>query len=247
MHAIILAAGRGTRLRAVHQTAKCLLTIGDEMLLDRYVRCLDALCVRTLIVAGYCADDVRERVAGLAPAIPCEVVVNAEFEKGSIVSLARGLGSVDGPILLLDGDVYFAPALLERLVTSPHADALLVDVGSDFTGEEYLAGIDAGRVNVLRRGPVSGHESAGEWVGFAKLGATGVGLLRTAIDRQIAVGDTAGGYEDCLASLLTDVDVRCEATNGLAWVEIDFPEDAERAAALARRTSPLPPSPRSTR
>jgi choline kinase len=69
-------------------------------------------------------------------------------------------------------------------------------------------------------------------VGFARLDASTVVALRHAITAQIAAGETAGGYEDALASILGASDVRCVATEGLPWVEIDFPEDFRRAETL---------------
>ncbi|MBI3568146.1 MAG: NTP transferase domain-containing protein [Gemmatimonadetes bacterium] len=237
MRAVILAAGRGTRLRAVHEPPKCLLPIGGVTLLERYLTTFDALGVATTVVAGYRADAVRACVraaAPRAPRAPCDVLVNDEYELGSIVSLAVGLRAVDDALLLLDGDVFFHPALLQRLVRSPHPNVLLVDIGSSFTGEEYMAGLDAGRVRTLRRALVSGHEETGEWVGFARLAADATARLRAAVDRQVAAGATSGGYEDALASLLPDVHVRAVPTDGLPWVEIDFPEDVARAEALAR-------------
>ena len=234
MKALILAAGRGTRLRARHRPPKCLLAIDGVALIDRYVRKLESIGVDIVVVAGYRADDVRRRLTELAPAVDCAVVINHEFELGSIVSLARGLETVDGPLLLLDGDVLFHPELLTRLAASAHANALLVDVGSTFTGEEYMTGIDDGRVHALRRAMVTGYASTGEWVGFARLDAIAVNQLRAAIERQIAAGETAGGYEDALASLLPDMHMHVEHTSGLPWVEIDFPDDAARGEALVR-------------
>lgn len=235
MRALILAAGRGTRLRARHDGPKCLLPVGGVALLDRYIATLDACGVATTVVAGYGAAAVRDRLTALAPRTPCTVVVNEDFARGSIVSLARGLQGVDGALLLLDGDVLFHPALLHRLLDSPHASALLVDAGAPFTGEEYMAGVDGGRVHALCRARVTGHEVTGEWVGFARLDAGAVIRLGAAIDRRIAAGEVAGGYEDALASLLPEVDVRCETTSDLPWIEIDYPDDADRADALVRQ------------
>ena len=237
MKAIILAAGRGTRLRSAHEPPKCLLELDGATLLDRYVRGLDALGIEMVVVAGYRAGDVRAHLDRLAPRTPATVVLNEQYEQGSVVSLARGLEVISGELLLLDGDVLFHPALLERIATGTAPNGLLVDLGSVFTGEEYMAGVDASRVTSLRRAAVKGHETSGEWVGFARLGATAVTRLNVAVDRLVKAGETAGGYEDALASILADEDVRVVATAGLPWTEIDFPDDIARAAALAASIS----------
>ena len=58
--------------------------------------------------------------------------------------------------------------------------------------------------------------------------------FRDAIHVQIAAGQTGGGYEDALASLLPIVNMRYENVSDLPWVEIDFPADVERAHSLVR-------------
>ncbi len=205
-------------------------------LLDRYIGSLDALGISATVVAGYRAETVKRRIDELAPKNTATVVVYPDFHLGSIVSLSHGLAGVDEPILLMDGDVLFHPDLLRRLVAAPHANALLVDVGTEFTGEEYMAGVDSGRVRALRRAPTPGHEATGEWVGFARLDSSAVAALRRAITRQIAAGEISGGYEDSLASILGQVDVQCVDVGGLPWIEIDFPEDAARAETILPRT-----------
>jgi choline kinase len=220
------------RLRAATELPKCLLAPGGVALIDRYIMQLDALGIAATVVVGFRGDAVIQRLGELAPRHAPAAVTNPYFELGSIVSLARGLDGFTGELLLMDGDVLFHPDLLRRLVRAPHANALLVDVGTEFTGEEYMAGVDAGRVTELRRAAVPEHETSGEWVGFARLGAAAVEALRAAIGARIAAGETAGGYEDALASILGASDVRCVDASGLPWIEIDFPEDARRADTL---------------
>jgi choline kinase len=232
VRAVILVAGRGMRLRATTGMPKCLLAPGGIALIDRYITQLDALGVAATVVVGFRGDAVSQRLTDLAPRHAPSVVTNPDYELGSIVSLARGLETIAGELLLMDGDVLFHPELLTRLVHSPHANALLVDVGTEFTGEEYMAGIDAGRVTELRRAAVPEQEASGEWVGFARLDADAVEALRAAIGARIAAGETGGGYEDALASILGASDVRCVDASDLPWIEIDFPEDAERAETL---------------
>jgi choline kinase len=59
--AVILAAGRGSRLRQiVGSRPKCLARVGDCTLLERQIRTLRASGIqRTIVVAGYGAPDVH--------------------------------------------------------------------------------------------------------------------------------------------------------------------------------------------
>ena len=68
--ALLLAAGLGTRLRPITlETPKCLVPIGGEPLLGRWLRQLElAGCEAVLINTHYLADQVRVSSAtGRAP------------------------------------------------------------------------------------------------------------------------------------------------------------------------------------
>lgn len=247
MRALILAAGRGTRFDVKGGGPKCLTKVGRRALIDHYLDALDSLGVPATIVVGHAASDIEKHVSGRRK--PPTLVLNPRFREGSIVSLAAGLANIErateegeppADVLLMDGDVAFAPELLKRLVDAPSPDALLVDVGTVFTDEQYMAGLRGDHVVVLRRGPVDGHDAQGEWVGFARLGAATAARFHAEVSAQIADENTTGGYEDALAGLLTDVAFSAVPTGGLPWVEIDFAADLTKARELFAGVAPPP-------
>lgn len=239
MHALILAAGVGSRLALADDRPKCLVEIGGRTLLDRYLGILTSLGIPVTIGVGYQAERIGSHVAGRA-----EVVFNPNFRQGSVTTLASSLQVLPPQVtqlLLLDGDV-FAPPEFFATLASHEGNALLVDIGTEFTDEQYMAGISAGRIRQLRRGAVPGHEQHGEWVGFARLSAPAVAALRAGVQAQVARGDVMGGYEDALGALLGAHHFAALPTDGAPWVEIDFPADLARATTLAaaERAAELP-------
>ena len=69
MHAIILAAGTGSRLEQHYpdERPKCLMEFGGRSLLTRHLELLYQLGIRqTDLVVGYQADRVIEYIASLA-------------------------------------------------------------------------------------------------------------------------------------------------------------------------------------
>jgi choline kinase len=232
VRAVILAAGRGTRLGLAGGGPKCLAEVGGRTILSRSLDALDAAGVAATIVVGHAADRIREHVAGRQRS--ASLVVNERYQEGSVVSLAAGLSAVGvgEDVLLLDGDVVYAPPLLRRLVDAAAPDALLVDVGTTFTDEQFMAGIRGSRVVLLRRGTADGHDAQGEWIGLTRLSAGAAARFLANVSAQIARGETAGGYEDALAGMLTDVAFAAVPTDGLPWVEVDFADDLARARAL---------------
>lgn len=232
MHALILAAGVGSRLGLADDRPKCLVEIGGRALLDRYLDALAPLGIAVTIGVGYHAERIASHVGARA-----QLVVNPNYKQGSITTLAHTMQHLPSEIeqmLVLDGDV-FAPASFFATLAAHEGNALLVDIGTEFTDEQYMAGITAGRVQQLRRGPVPGHEQHGEWVGFARLTAPAIEALRAGVNAQVARGEVSGGYEDALASLLAAHHVAALPTQGAPWVEIDFRADLARASELAAR------------
>ena len=236
MQALILAAGVGSRLALEDDRPKCLVEIGGRTLLDRYLDALGALGVPVTIGVGHRADRIEAHVGARA-----RLVTNPDYRLGSVTTLAHSLRALPPStgLLLLDGDV-FAPASFFSTLAAHDGNALLVDIGTEFTDEQYMAGITAGRVRQLRRGPVPGHEQHGEWVGFARLTHHAVAALRAGVEAQVARGDVKGGYEDALAAILSTQDVAAVPTQGAPWVEIDFAADLARARELARMEPPAP-------
>ncbi|MBX9929296.1 MAG: NTP transferase domain-containing protein [Gemmatimonadaceae bacterium] len=232
MRALILAAGRGTRLGPDWRAPKCLLPIGGVPLLQRYHAALRDRVSTIRVVVGHQSDTVRAAMGASMPTV--EWVENAEFEHGSILSIAAGLRDHEGPLLLMDGDVFFAPALLDALLAPGDRDALLVDLDHAFTGEEYMAGVEDGHVRRLQRAALPLSESGGEWVGFATLTAASVERLRREVSDQISRGEIEGGYEDALARAITTQPTMVIPTAGEPWTEIDVPDDRVCAEALAR-------------
>ncbi len=76
MRGVILAAGRGGRLRGVAgDRPKCLARVGDRTLIERQLRSLRTAGIDQLtVVAGYCCDEVME-VCGAG----VEFVVNENY------------------------------------------------------------------------------------------------------------------------------------------------------------------------
>lgn len=234
MKVIILVAGRGTRLREEWAGPKCLVDVGGQALLTRYLKGISSFNLPVRIVTGYKSDDIKTHVDSLNLSIPVEFRQNDRFELGSVLSLQIALEGIEEPILLLDGDVLFHPQLLQQFIECPHKNALLVDPESSFTNEEYMVGGEKGRAAALQRGAIENGPSIGEWVGFARLGKAETVLFKQAVDNQVAQGDVKGGYEDSLGSLLEQIPFHYELIHDLPWVEIDFVHDLKKARDLVK-------------
>jgi choline kinase len=248
MTGLILAAGLGKRLAPLtDERPKGLIELGGRSLLARLLDGFVAAGAReTVLVVGYRQEQIRRALGASHRGMPLRYLENPAFTRGPRLSLWTGRAALaDDDVILADGDVLFAPPLLTRVVEAPEPNVFLAEPDFVDTGEEmvlYLTGAAepappapaaARRVAAIRRGvtgpPPVPFESRGEWVGFVKVGrAAGVELTAT-LEAMVAEGRVEGDYEVALDLLLPRHRFVACPTDGLPWIEIDFPQDLHAA------------------
>src|SRR5580698_8076430 len=111
MRAIILAAGRGSRLSPAQTSPqpKCLLKFGGVSLLERHLRLLQAAGVTEVVmVLGFehpVIETELRRLAALGLPQP-ETLINERFILGSVLSVHVAAAAMrrGGDVLLMDAD-----------------------------------------------------------------------------------------------------------------------------------------------
>lgn len=231
MKAIILAAGVGKRLWPVTQHhPKCLIRVGGQTLIARYLRSLAAVGVReAVLVVGYKQEMIRAAVGSGAHGVAVRYLESDQYQRGSITSLWRAREELDSDALIMDADVLFHQRILERLVQSTHPNALLMDESVKQTGEECMVVVCGERVVALTKRMPERYDLAGEGVGFLKVRAADAGALVRSVQAYVERGRLDMEYEDALKEFFADVRVGYERIGGLPWIEIDFEEDVARA------------------
>jgi len=224
MRAVILAAGRGGRLRDVTgNRPKCLARIGERTLIDRQIRALRRCGIDTItVVAGFRAADVRRSCgAGI------DFVVNARYAStNSLYSLwlARDL-LLDG-FVVLNCDVLFHDQLLRDLLSSRDEDALLMAAprGQSYGDEEMKISVRRGCVAEIAK-TLEPDAADGENVGIAKFGADGARRLIAAMGELIDAEQRFAWAPRAFKRFAQDQPLHAVGTRGLPWTEIDTPDD----------------------
>jgi choline kinase len=241
MHAIILAAGRGSRL-AEHNPEgqpKCLLEVGGRSLLARHLDVLSTLRIRRVdLVVGYEADQIIEHVGQLHSRPEVAFHFNPRFQQGSVISLWAAHESLTqgSDTLLMDADVLYHPEILTRLVETGHQNCFLLD--RDFVpGDEPVKiAVRNGSMVEFRKKlePELAYDYVGESVGFFRFSAEMSQKLASECGRFDAEGLPDAPHEEALRNLLLKESdaFGFEDVTGLPWVEIDFPEDVIRAKEI---------------
>jgi choline kinase len=231
---VILAAGVGNRIAAAHAGPKALLRFAGRSLLERHLAILQALGIDDIAIGtGYKAEDIEAELKRLgAGHVRC--VRNPEFRKGSVVtlwSLREEIAKGDD-VLVMDADVLYDRRILERLVASRHANCLLID--RDFVpGEEPVKiCLRAGRIVEFRKKVEVAYDTVGESVGFFRFDAPTCRKLLEAARLYVEGGRAVAPHEEAIRDIVlaAPAGYGVEDVTGLAWIEIDFPDDVARAA-----------------
>ena len=231
MKAIILAAGVGKRLWPVTQhKPKCLIEIGGQTLLSRYLESLASVKIRqATIVVGYKQDMIRAAVGSHCHGVDLSYLVNEEFHRGSISSLWIARTALSDDVVIMDADVLFHREILRRLVASPYENCLLMDDTVKQTGEECMVVVQGDRVVALSKKMPERYDIAGEGVGFLRVRRADIAQVIGSLKGYIDQDRWDMEYEDGLLQYFQDVKVGHEKIGGLPWTEIDFPEDVTKA------------------
>lgn len=125
--AIILAAGRGSRLQNnTDLIPKCLVEVAGQPMLSRMLDELERLNVdQVVIVVGYLHEKIRDHVAKFHPSIPVTFVENSRyFETGSAKSLQMALMAVPAyrHAFIIEADVVLDEGLCESVLKYCHKD-----------------------------------------------------------------------------------------------------------------------------
>lgn len=231
MKAIILAAGVGKRLGdSVTEHPKCLLELGGQTLLDRMLDSLSAAGVREgVVVTGYLAEQIEAALVGRAGV---RAVYNLEYRKGAILSLWAAREELDGDVLIMDADVLYPPSMLRRLVDSRHANCFLMDTRAANDGEAQMLMARNGRVLDIARGLRGEFDTRGESIGFLKLDGEAARTLHHLLAQALEGGRDGIEHEEVYPALMRECTIGYELADDFDWIEIDFPEDVERARRL---------------
>lgn len=238
MRAVILAAGRGQRLKGYNpdNRPKCLLEVGGKSLLQRQLQVLSECGLKQAdIVVGHAAEQIVGHVSSLEIRPRMSFFHNPRFELGSVLSLAAAHPALTSgePVLVMDADVLFHPGILNTLVNSSRGNCFLLD--RDFIpGEEpvKIAVKDHVMVEFRKQLPDGlRYDTIGESVGFFRFESSVAADACRRCETYELNGLADSPHEEVIRDLLMEHPERFafEDITGLPWLELDFPEDIFRA------------------
>jgi L-glutamine-phosphate cytidylyltransferase len=226
---LILAAGRGTRIRSIHgEHPKCLISSDGEAILDHQINGLFATGIREIgIVVGYEHDQIIKHVQ---KRYRDELhrfcfIHNPRYETtNNIYSLWLAKEWLKGEAFMcLNADVLCEPEILIPAAGATSPISMIVD--PEWRDETMKVVIQNDRVVKMNK-KISHVEFSGTYIGITTFSLEIQHDLFRALDRLVSDG-YLNEFFNVAVQELADAGVRVgfTSTTGLCWAEIDDPTD----------------------
>ena len=231
MKALILAAGRGTRIHSVHaDRPKCLIqfNLSDSTILDHQIESLFSAGVMNIgIVVGYEKDQIVQHVLTRYRdrRRRFSFIENPMFATtNNIYSFWLARTWLNGEsFICLNADVVFDPRILLPAVPSVAPITMVVDSA---WRDETMKVVIAGNRVIRMSKQISQSEFSGTYIGISSFTSSVQQRLFGKIHDVIGSGGQNEFFNVAVQQLADEgVRVGCASTAGLPWAEIDDPGD----------------------
>jgi len=239
---LVLAAGAGRRLRPyTDDLPKALVPLDERRtVLDVTLASFAAAGLHDVaIVAGYCGEAIRERVAGWerTTGLHISVVWNDHAEdRNNAYSLWCAREVLAEGVLLANGDTLH-PTSVDRLLLGADDGASILLALDDVKslGDEEMKVLRDGTGRVKSISKLLPHDADGEYIGVSLVPAAAAPALVDALERTWRA-DAQRYYEDAY-QLLADEGhaIQAQPIGDVEWTEIDDHVDLARAREMVCR------------
>ena len=234
---IILAAGEGLRLRPhTNDVPKCLLKVGNKRLIEHIVdSCEEAGIKDIVVVIGYKGEKVKKVLGNHVRYITNKKYASTQ----TMYSLYAARKAVRGkPIIHMNGDTYFHPLILKKLLDHPHQDAMVVDFGAKLDEEATKAIVQGQRVRIIGKDiPIK--IASGECLGIRKYSAASASRLFEKLEKAVRKGQTNKYIFEIIKECFKTQRFDAVSTENLPWTEVDFEKDLKKANDLESKPTVL--------
>ncbi|PJG51466.1 hemolysin activation protein [Bradyrhizobium forestalis] len=243
-NAIILAAGRGSRLRPLTDLRpKPLVEVNGTAILHNALRNLKAVGVEQVtVVVGYRKDAIQYACGRRFAELEIKYVESTVFDRtGSAYSLWLARDALlSGDCFLLEGDVFFEEDALSYLMMNQATDVAAVAPFNELMEGSAVLLSDGGLITAFRMKQTAANLVAGgptlfKTMNLLRFSATTLrATIVPALDNIIGSGATQAYTEELLAYLVEQRGLQLAAArcDDLRWYEIDSAEDLRVAERI---------------
>jgi choline kinase len=223
--AIILAAGRGTRMASyANISPKSLLEFKGEALLSRQMRSLsDAGVTKFIIVGGYMIEQMKNFV--YESQYDITLLFNPFYsDMNSIGSLWFAREYLDDDVFITNGDTYFERDIYAKLLAKTDKYVFGVDESKKLDADYRVV---LSEDEVLDMGKdIKEVDSMAEYIGVALIRKHGISLFKDLLEKIVQSGNYNLWWEDLFVELIAKNEkISYVDVTGNVWFEVDKPID----------------------
>mgnify|MGYP000002473836 CR=1 FL=1 len=237
MHAIILAAGRGSRLLPLTtDLPKCLLPIGNTTVLGMQLDTLAAHGVETAtVITGFNSHMVKAEIKARKAGPRVKTLYNPFFQVAdNLASCWMAKKFMRQDFLLINGDTLFSPELLQTVLAAPAKDvAVTIDQKGYYDGDDMKVTLDGSQLTAIGKTlPLA--MTDGESIGMLRFMNAGPKIFRNELKRLMKTRDGTESWFLSAIHGLAQSGQHIDTINikGAEWSELDTPEDYEICLSL---------------
>lgn len=235
MKAVILAAGRGERLRPISNAIpKPLIEIEGKTLIERSLDNLERTGIKeVIIVTGFLEGMIKEKLGNCYKGISISYISNKDYlTTGSMYSFSRAEGIIDEDIILLESDLLYDFKVLRALLDSPESNLVSIAPIRGPGDEVHVVVDESGYLVDLGKNIKDKRKSSGELVGINKLSPPFLKKMFEQAQKDYREHRLKYHYEETLFKASKIYPIKCLPVNDLIWTEIDTADDLEWAKEM---------------
>lgn len=235
MRALLLAAGKGTRIsRYLSGNPKCTVDIGGEPLICYTLNLLKKKGITEVaMVLGYKAEIIRETVKDFEVSFYYNPFYDVTNSIASAWFAKEFLKETDD-LLIMNADVFLEEGILDEIMASSLSPVLF----SDETRKEEADYKFYYENNILMKygKELTGADITGEYIGAAKLSSSFIPEFVEQLEGMIATQQHSVWWENVLYAMTDRRDIYVQNIENKFWAEVDYIEDYERILAYRKKT-----------
>lgn len=237
MKAIILSAGRGSRLLPLTtDKPKCLLPIGMTTVLGMQLDTLFKHGIKKVtVVTGFNAGMVQDEIDARPAGPKIKAFYNPFFQVAdNLASCWMVRKEMKKDFLVINGDTLFCPTVLEKVLSAPEAPVTVtIDQKNQYDGDDMKVTLDGTRLTAIGK-TLLPQQTHGESIGMLRFMGEGGPLFRNKLKEIMRTEKgTKSWYLSVINDLAADgVNIATTNIKGADWAELDTPEDYEICRTL---------------
>lgn len=227
MKAIILAAGRGTRIsRYLHGNPKCTVDIGGELLIEYTIKMLNSNGIKDIAI---CTGYEHKVIEDILSKYNINYFYNPFFDvTNSIASIwfAKDFITLNDDYLIMNGDVYMEESVLKQALECKKSPVLFSDEKRIKEADYRFKYKDC----ILEKygKDLLDEETTGEYVGIGIIRKNFISIFKEKLLALINSQQHSVWWENILYSMVPTTDIFVENVGDKFWAEVDYIEDYER-------------------